>query len=288
MKFVNVIAAAVIISVMAAQLQATPTTPTAPTGFGFELLQTQLEAFESRMQKQFDGIQLYIKLNRIELEHIKKTTAESLMNKDSGVYFVNLNPSANASFAVYRDGSNNHGFGSNWTVFQRRFDGTVDFNRNWTEYRNGFGNLHREHWLGLEKLRKLLDTERHELLIVMKDFEGVTAFAKYDNFKIGTESEMYALKSLGTYSGIAGDSFSTQLNHKFATADQDTAGKCADTFQSGTWFSSCYQSNLNGVYLKGGKQTANKGLHWYFFRGYYYSLKATKMMVRPYAYRSVT
>uniref|UniRef100_A0A182T1Z5 Fibrinogen C-terminal domain-containing protein n=1 Tax=Anopheles maculatus TaxID=74869 RepID=A0A182T1Z5_9DIPT len=262
MKFVNVIAAALIISEMASQPQATTT----PTGFGFELLQAQLEAFESRMQKQLDAIQQNTKLNRIELETIKKNTAESLRNKDSGVYLVNLNLSLNTSFEVYRDGSNNHGFGSNWTVFQRRFDGSVDFNRNWTEYKNGFGNLHREHWLGLEKLKRILDTGRHELLIVMEDFEGVTAFAKYDNFRIGNESEMYTLQSLGAYSGIAGDSFSTQLNCKFATSDQDNVG-----------------NNLNGIYLPGGKQTTNKGIHWYFFRGYYYSLKATKMMIRPYA-----
>ncbi|XP_050079619.1 ficolin-1-A-like [Anopheles maculipalpis] len=282
MKCVNVIATAVLISVMASQLQATTT----PTGFGFELLQTQLEAFESRMKKQYDDMQQSIKLNRIELETIKRNTAESLMNQDSGVYFVNLKPSSNESFAVYRDGSNNHGFGSNWTVFQRRFDGSVDFDRNWTEYKQGFGDLRREHWLGLEKLKTILDTERHELLIVMEDFEGVTAFAKYDDFKIGNESEMYKLNSLGTYSGIVGDSFSSQLNHKFATSDQDNAGKCADIFKGGGWYSSCYQSNLNGIYLKGGKQGTNKGIHWYYFRGYHYSLKATKMMIRPYALRS--
>uniref|UniRef100_A0A8W7Q222 Fibrinogen C-terminal domain-containing protein n=2 Tax=Anopheles coluzzii TaxID=1518534 RepID=A0A8W7Q222_ANOCL len=241
-----------------------------------------LVAFESRMQTQLEQLQLSVKQTQLEQERLKQDFFQKLAHQDSGVYLVQLIRFSNESFEVFRDGSNNHGYGSNWTVFQRRFDGTVDFNRNWTDYKNGFGNLWGEHWLGLEKLKKILDTERHELLIVMEDFEGVTAFAKYDNFMIGNASEKYRLKSLGLHTGIVGDSFSSQLNCNFTTFDQDATTLCAATFKSGGWHSNCYQSNLNGIYMKGGKQDSNKGIHWYYFRGYRYSLKATKMMIRPY------
>ncbi len=42
-----------------------------------------------------------------------------------------------------------------WTVIQRRINGTIDFYREWNEYKNGFGDLQTEFWLGNEKIHQL-------------------------------------------------------------------------------------------------------------------------------------
>jgi hypothetical protein len=44
---------------------------------------------------------------------------------------------------------------SGWTVIQQRINGTVDFYRGWKDYKNGFGDLRTEFWLGNEKIHQI-------------------------------------------------------------------------------------------------------------------------------------
>lgn len=133
--------------------------------------------------------------------------------------------------------------GSGWLVIQRRMDGSVDFYRNWTEYRTGFGSLNGEFFIGLEKLHRLTAQQPFELFVYLEDFEGEVRYAHYDNFSVGSEQSFYQLNSLGRYEGTAGNSMALNVLQKFSTADKDNdswqEGNCARRYNSAWWYASC-------------------------------------------------
>ncbi|ALC39836.1 maker532 [Drosophila busckii] len=87
--------------------------------------------------------------------------------------------------------------GNGWTVIQRKVDGSVNFTRTWDEYKNGFGDLRANFWLGLEKLHLMTKFRPHELYIQLEDFKNETRYARYTNFTIGSEAQYYELISSG-------------------------------------------------------------------------------------------
>lgn len=132
-----------------------------------------------------------------------------------------------------------------WQTILRRQDGSVNFTRNWTEYKNGFGDAAGEFFIGLELLHEMTTYEpNQELLVVLKDFAGETRYAKYDSFRIGNATEKYALVELGAYTGDAEDSLTFHKGYKFSTPDEDNDDmdkySCAKGYESGWWFRKCH------------------------------------------------
>ncbi|EDO40391.1 predicted protein [Nematostella vectensis] len=200
--------------------------------------------------------------------------------RDSGIY--KIAPQNSDPFPVYCE---QKVAGGGWLVIQRRINGSLDFNRTWLEYRQGFGDPSGELWLGLDHIHVLTATHKNTLRVELEDFNGTTAYAEYESFYIGPASDGYRL-NIGQYSkGHAGDSMSFHQNMTFSTIDHDSDAmedeSCAQMFTGAWWYKNCHEANLNGRYRHGPHKTFADGINWKTFRGYYYSLKSVRMMIRP-------
>eukprot|EP00105_Crassostrea_gigas_P036014 XP_019920162.1 PREDICTED: ficolin-2 [Crassostrea gigas] len=196
----------------------------------------------------------------------------------SGLYTINL-PFLN-HVTVFCDMEKD---GGGWTVFQRRQDGSENFYRTWIEYKNGFGNLRSEFWLGNDKLHHLLSQGTYEMRMDMEDFDNQTRYVKYTSFNVGDESTKYTVTISG-FSGNVDECLISVNNMKFTTWDQDndilSTGNCAYYKKSGWWHWDCTCANVNGLYLAGETTLNNEGVTYGYWRGWYYSMKSTQLMVR--------
>lgn len=172
-----------------------------------------------------------------------------------------------------------------WTVIQSRRDGSVNFFRNWDNYKSGFGNIDGEYWLGLEGIYSLGKQENYKLLVELEDWIGKKVYAQYNSFHLEPENEGYRLR-LGTYQGNAGDSLTSHNGKQFTTLDRDKdtfSGNCAHFHKGGWWYNACGQTNLNGVWYSGGvyRSKFQDGIFWADYGGGFYSMKTVRMMIRP-------
>ncbi|RUS77531.1 hypothetical protein EGW08_014715 [Elysia chlorotica] len=147
--------------------------------------------------------------------------------------------------------------GGGWIVIQRRYTREVDFYRNWTSYKVGFGSLDNDFWLGNDNIHSITSTGEYELRVEIR-YKGLAKFANYGMFSLDGEEKKYTLH-VGSYSGTAGDSLKTHNGQKFSTFDQDNdihqRKNCAEDNHGAWWYYNCQRSNLNGMwdgyFLKG-------------------------------------
>ncbi|VDI54349.1 Hypothetical predicted protein, partial [Mytilus galloprovincialis] len=170
-----------------------------------------------------------------------------------------------------------------WTVIQKRYDGSVEFHRNWKDYENGFGDQHGEFWLGNKNIAQLTSKGNHELRIDVEDWDGNKRYAVYRDFSIGDASTKYRL-TISNYSGNAGDGMSYFNGMKFTTKDQDNdrvSGNCANSvyFKGGWWYNNCWttkEAMLNGHYTH--RNNTQQGIIYKSFKKT--SLKKSTMKIR--------
>ncbi|KAL6482459.1 hypothetical protein MHYP_G00105390 [Metynnis hypsauchen] len=206
--------------------------------------------------------------------------------KKSGVYIIY--PAGGAPVDVQCDmGNDGQTKDANWTVIQRRMDGSVNFYRPWDQYKNGFGNKSGEYWLGLENLYQLTSKRKYELRVDLQDFEGGKVYAQYATFSVDAEVNGYKLTVGRFIDGGAGDSLTYHNGQKFSTFDKDqdsSSSNCAKTYLGAFWYNTCHGTNPNGIYLWGRDGTLFAiGDVWYTWKTFDYGLKSITMKIRPVA-----
>ncbi|KAI8515366.1 hypothetical protein Bbelb_061790 [Branchiostoma belcheri] len=115
----------------------------------------------------------------------------------SGVYTIQPVASRDP-FQVYCEMTGRAG----WTVIQKRFDGSVNFGQDWEGYKNGFGDLGGEFWLGNDKIYQITNVRSYRLKIDLENWSSETVFAEYATFYVEDEAAKYRLQ-VGAYSGTA-------------------------------------------------------------------------------------
>lgn len=186
-----------------------------------------------------------------------------------------------------------------WLVIQRRVSDSVSFDRDRADYKRGFGQLDGNFWLGLERIKRIIDSgsNGYELYFGMGEHDSpqTTNYAKWKSFSLGTEANDWTLTVSTattspdfTSSSSIVNSMAESNNQKFTTKDDDNdgngAGNCAVTHEGGWWFKNCHETNPNGKYYPTSDNSAGgdyTGIVYEGYKGKAYSLKTIVMAIRP-------
>ena len=181
--------------------------------------------------------------------------------KSSGVYTIaNFCGVKCSNTRVYCDTTSG---GGGWTVIQRRDKRySTNFHRAWTEYADGFGDLHKEFWYGLNGMHCLTSKGNWELRIDFTFSNGTKSFMHYNHFRVGSQTENYRL-SISGFTGITptdpftahtlnGQPFSTYDKNNHAFTKHCAVRGHGSIAPGGWWYFNCFYINLNHNY--GGSQ----------------------------------
>lgn len=198
----------------------------------------------------------------------------------SGVYYIKSQYTP-CAIPVYCDMDTPPG---GWLMVLCRQDGHVNFTQNWTEYRDGFGDVNSEHWLGLSNLFLLSNQAHYQLRVDLWDFYGSRVYAEYRHFRVEGERDRYRLH-VSNHTGTAPDGLSSHNGMHFSTPDRDndayTEYHCAKEWHSGWWFANCWFAILTGQYHDN-LHVQYKGIAWNDWKNE--QLKHAEMKIRPSGY----
>ena len=185
---------------------------------------------------------------------------------------------------------------SSWILIQGRYSGKVNFHKTWEEYKEGFGSVGGELWIGNDLLHELTGRGKWRLRVELKDRDQVRAHGVYMGFKVANENQRYKLSfdrfengsSIGD--GLSGDILfpnSSSNNAAFSTHDTDNDAlpgyHCAAMFGA-WWWNDCVVSKpfviLNSAYSRTIVPPPGNGLLWTLWRGDTHSLLETRLLIQ--------
>ena len=123
-----------------------------------------------------------------------------------------------------------------WIVIQRiRINSQLSFIKNWREYEEGFGDLNKDFWAGLELMHILTQRGQWEMRVdYQKNDKTWSQLPPLQSVQC-RNSEEYPL-TVGGFIGVGSDRFANHNGIKFFTLDNDNdkrrIGNCAAAWKS--------------------------------------------------------
>ncbi|XP_059169813.1 techylectin-5B-like [Physella acuta] len=155
----------------------------------------------------------------------------------------------------------------------------TDFHQYWSNYKDGFGDVSGDFWLGNDLISKLTLNGYTDLRIDIK-YTKNQYYALYRNFTVGNETTKYQM-SYSSFEGNVTDGLRDHNGMNFSTKDKDNdqwqEGNCVSSHTGGWWFNNCLTANLNGVWAS---KEFGKGVHWENVTSLHESLEYTEMKLR--------
>lgn len=161
---------------------------------------------------------------------------------------------------------------------------SINFDRSWQDYENGFGTRG-NHWLGLKHMHKLSSRTIQMVSLEIQDQTGAWRYRTWNRFSVDSAFNHYALY-LGTPKELP-DLMESARGQSFYSRDRNnTTGKqtCGLRFNSGWWFGKCNGSMLELINLNGRFNTTSDTK---IFAGPY-SLRSAVLSMRPILYNETT
>ena len=119
---------------------------------------------------------------------------------------------------------------------------TNEFQKNWSQYKNGFGIFNQNYWIGLETIYKLTNKRKINMFIQIFNSTNNIFNITYSNFSVDSEANKYKLTLGPAIKGSLLDQSAYHNQMYFSTYDNvNDINNCSAKHKAGWWFNTCFQ-----------------------------------------------